>query len=254
YKMPKLLTINENVVAIIDMDKLKATSDYDNEARAHFKSVHASYVNRVEAMPTPIPTHSSYSDATIDAGISQNVVVTLKKDTLQNEVDITCSLEYTCSDLDDNGTEEKFYSDEIYTGAYSIPITTTEVSNLYLFYIPSSFATANPSTKQDTITIKNNDGVKANIYIAYQAQTNMDIPVTIKKLNSLGTDTSGLITVFANFKGTINSATLSSGKLYEETTLDCRIYKMTVTVYPKGTIAKNDYSKPYVSITSVKEE
>lgn len=205
-------------------------------------------------MPTPIPSHSSYTDVAIDAGISKNIIITLTKDTLQNEVDITCSMEYTCFDLDDNGTTEKFYSDEIYEGTYSIPTTTTEVSNIYVFYKPSAFATADPINKQDTITINNDDAVKANIYIAYQAQTNMDIPVTIKKLKNSVIDSTGPITVFANFKGTINSATISSNKLYEETTLDCRIYKMTVTIYPKGTIAKNDYSHPYVSITSVKEE
>ena len=254
YQMPKLLTINENVVAILDMENLQATTAYDNEALSYFKSFHAAYVNAVEAQPTPIPPHTHVADATIDASTTKNIIMTLAKDTIKNENDITSYLKYTCSvDLNDDHVVDTFDSDEIYTGAYTIPTDTSQGSNIYLFYTPSSFAKLDAS-RRDTITIINKDAIKANIYIAYQTSNSTTTPVNIKKLTATGEDTTDNIKVFTNFQGTINSSTISAGKLYDKTTSNYRIYKITIEIYPKGAISNNDFSSPYLTLTSVKEE
>jgi prepilin-type N-terminal cleavage/methylation domain-containing protein len=254
YKMPKLLTINENIVAIIDMENLHATSEYDAEALSYFKSFHATYINAVEAQPTPIPSHTHVSDSLIDTETTKNIIMTFTKDSTNHEIEISCHLEYTCTvDLNDDGDLDTFDSDEIYSGAYSLPTDAAEDSNIYLFYTPSAFALAD-STKRDTITIVNPDELTANIHIAYQTSNSITTPLTIKKLTSTGEDTSSNVTVFTNFQGTINSTTITGGKLYDDTTLACRIYKITVAIYPKGTILNNDFSDPYITLTSVKEE
>jgi len=250
YKAPELLTINDSIVAIIDLENLKATSAYDTEAISEFQTFHTSYIVAVEAKPTPIPTHTHITDDEIKASITKNIIMQLNKNAINNEVDISCYLEYTCRDLNDNGTAEKFISDEIYSGSFMIPASTEDVSNIYLFYTPSSFAVTNAVTRQDTITIMNNDAVKANVYIAYQESSPAVVPVTIKKLTNTGLDTSNTITIFADFIGTINSTSFSAGKLYDQTISDYRIYQITVEIFPVGTI---NYNKPYVTLTSVKE-
>lgn len=255
YQMPQLLMINENIVAIIDMDHLQATGAYDAEAISYFKSFHATYINAIEAKPTPIPAHNHVSDAEIDAAVTKNIVMTLSKDTINNEFDISCYLEYSCPlDLNDDGILDVYDSDEIYSGTYSMPSDLTRKSDIYLFYMPSIFATDAASTRQDTISIINKDSVNANIYIAYQSSSSTKTPVKIMKLTSSGEDNSGAISVFTNFQGTINSSTISAGDLFDMSTLECRIYKITVTIYGKGSILKNDFSDPYITLTSVKEE
>ena len=164
------------------------------------------------------------------------------KDNLTSSLNVKCNVGYSAKI--GSGSLEKTYTDStsVFNGSTLIPEGATIDGNVYFFYTPSMF------TGNDVIKI-NNNGTKINFYLVNQ-KSNLatNINVTTNDTNS------GVSTIFTNYQGTlINSVAASNKNLYTLQNKNHRIYDISVSVYPEGTLATQVLDKAYVTFQSAKE-
>jgi prepilin-type N-terminal cleavage/methylation domain-containing protein len=248
YIMPRLLEINDNTMAVIDLD-----NSMDDQAISDFVLIRSTYLTYLANQPiptvkpgdpTPVPTPAppTITEAEMKENTKKDITINLSKDAVKNRINVVCQVTYTCNiDLNDDGVVETISPSEVYSGSFPIPTTSAEEGNLYLFYTPSIF------TNRDTINI-NNNGSKVNFYIANQTEGTTST-LTVNKNNT----NSGSTTVFTNYQSTlINNLIVDKNNLYSKKQMDQRIYNITVSIYPQGTIASMTLANAYVTFTSAK--
>ena len=264
YSMPNLLELSDKTVAIIDLEggtttwtdntpnndnstDKQAISELFNLINLTHQTYHAS-IPTPTGTPIPIPTPTPIPLQDIKDAIYKDIIINITKDEVQKKVTVICQVIYSCQfDLNDDGVKETYTlpTFEIAIGTYPIPSDSPIENHVYLFYTPSEF------TNRDDFIKISNSGVKSNIYIANQQES------TTMVTNIIKTDTGAASTaVYTNLKSTQINATfpMSDYNLVTKSAKEDRIYNITVTIFKAGSIASRDFSKPYTTFTSTREE
>lgn len=233
YEMPNLMKLDASKVTIVDLK-----NDYDSIAYTNFIS---QYLGFLGGLATPVDPASSLSDD-IKYATKKLITLDILKDNLTSSLNVKCNVGYSAKI--GSGSLEKTYTDStsVFNGSTLIPEGATIDGNVYFFYTPSMF------TGNDVIKI-NNNGTKINFYLVNQ-KSNLatNINVTTNDTNS------GVSTIFTNYQGTlINSVAASNKNLYTLQNKNHRIYDISVSVYPEGTLATQVLDKAYVTFQSAKE-
>lgn len=260
YKMPELLDLNQEAVAVIDLEGMTTTwsnesatalmsktASTDDQAINDFMNLNSAYISALASkaaedgivitLPTPI------EKATIIDKTKKAIDINIIKDVAKSKVYVKCTITYTCNmDLNGDTFNETLAPIEVIAGSYPIPAKEEIESSIYLFYTPSVFL------NKDVINIVNNEA-KANVYIANQ-QTSTTSRVTINK-----SDTLSVTNILTNLTATQRTgAAVNINNLYEEGTAKNRIYKITVSVYQAGALATGSPVNPLATLTSTSEQ
>lgn len=233
FDMPNLLKLDENKLAIIDLK-----NDYDATAFSNFASQYISYLDGL-VIPSAPPSNlneniKSSTNKVIKIGIEKNASLTNLK--------VSCSVDYDTRI--GSGSYAKTYTDhtDIFNGFKPLIESSIVDGNIFLFYTPSMF------TDKDNIII-NNNGAKVDFYLVNQkSDLASNIRLTTSDINS------GVTTIYTNYPGTlINGVAAMNRNLYTQRISDQRIYDVSVSVYPKGTLDSHVLDRAYVTFQSAKE-
>ncbi len=232
FEMPNLLKLDANKVSIVNLK-----NDTDSIALSDFVTQYTSYLN---SLPTPSVPPSTLSND-IKAATNKTITLDIIKSSASS-LQVSCKLNYTTTAGSGAYQKSYTYNTDAFSGTTTIEPGSTKDGNVYLFYTPSMFG------GRDVIKVINN-GAKINFYLVNQ----MDTLGT--NINITSSDTSsGASTFYTNYPGTlVNGVAIANRSLYEKQNSDERIYDISVSVYPKGTIDSQVLDHAYVTFQSAKE-
>jgi len=233
FAMPNLLKLDESKVAIIDLK-----NDYDSVAFSNFAS---QYISFLDGQPIPSQPPSNLSD-NIKTLTNKTITLSVQKNNALSSLNVKGNVSYATKL--GSGAYEKSYTDgtDVFNGSNAIAAGAAIDGNVYLFYTPSMF------TGKDSIKI-NNTGTKINFYLVNQ-KNDLATNINVTTNDSNG----GLTTVYTNYQGTlINGIAATNKNLYTQQNMNHRIYDVTVSIYPKGTVDSKVLDKAYVTFQSAKE-
>lgn len=247
YQFPRLLDLDEEAVALVDLEQNPISPD--DQAVAEFYNMRLSYLAYLDSLAletptaTPIPAPPTISAADIEQSMSKKIEIILEKDVTNSRLYVTCQIKYECGrDLNEDGNGEVLMPVVISKGNYPIPTDASEEGNIFIFYTPSRFV------NRDSIQIINR-GMEGNLYLVNQVEDTMS-KVAITKLEELG----GALEVYSNLTDGQKTGLVTRPYLYSRSSKNNRIYEVTISVYPAGTFGSFPYGEPLVTMTSTQEE
>ncbi len=257
YRMPGLMELNENTVAILDLEGINTIWSDDTEnaepiqhisndeqAVSDFYNIYLTYEAHHKE-PDGIPESDPVTVEDIKEGITKEIKVSLSKEDALQQVFVNCQITYRCSlDLNDDGDSEELTPLDLISGVYPLIPDSETQCYVYVFYTPSEF------DNRDSIMIQN-DSVKANIYIANQNEAATS-QVTLRKKEY----NNPITKLYTNLKmNQLNvDFPINDYNLITKNDKTDRIYNITVSIYPAGAIKSGQLTKTYAIFTSTKEE
>ncbi|WMJ88590.1 type IV pilus modification PilV family protein [Anaerocolumna sp. MB42-C2] len=255
YKMPSLSELNENTVAILDLEGINTTWSDDSEnaePTGHISTDEQAILDFYNIYLSHRALADSQSEDTDPIGmdeikdkITKDIEVYLTKDDTLKQVMVECRITYRCGlDLNENGETEKLPQVNLISGVYPYFPDSNYQCQVYMFYTPSQFI------DRDSIRIQN-DSVDAAIYIANQNEK-ADTRVTIRK-EEINNPITTLYTNLKSYQLDVNFP-VDDYNLITKTEDSDRVYTITVSIYPAGAIQSGQLTKTYAVLTSAKEE
>ena len=255
YKMPNLYELNENSVAILDLEGINTTWSDDSEnaeptghistdeqAISDFYNI---YLSHQALDDSQSEDNEPISIDEIKDKITKDIEVYLTKDDTLKQVMVECRITYRCGlDLNDDGKTEKLPQINLISGVYPYIPDSNYQCQVYMFYTPSQFS------DRDAIRI-HNDSVDAAIYIANQNEKT-DTRVTIRK-EDINNPVTAIYTNLNRYQLDVNFP-IDDYNLITKTEDTDRVYTITVSIYPAGAIKSGQLTKTYAVLTSSKEE
>ncbi len=258
YKMPSLAELNENTLAILDLEGINTTWSDDSEnaeptwhistdeqAISDFYNIYLSHQALEDRQSEDTDDTHNIGIDEIKGKISKDIEVYLTKDDTLKQVTVECRITYRCDlDLNEDGRTEKLPQLNLIYGVYPYITGSENQCQVYLFYTPSQF------TDRDSILI-HNDSVDAAIYIANQnEEANTRVKIRKEEINHPITK---LYTNLKNYQIDVNFP-INDYNLVTKKVDSNRVYMITVSIYPAGAIQSGQLTKTYAVLTSAKEE
>lgn len=258
YKMPDLAELNENTVAILDLEGINTTWSDDSEnaepirhistddqAISDFYNIYLAHQALEDIKTEETQKSPAAGMDEIKAEVTKTIEIYLTKDDSLGQAAVNCSITYRCGlDLDEDGEPEELPRIDVSSGNYPLITKGETQCQVYLFYTPSEF------TGRDSI-ILHNDGVDAEITIASQNEE-ANSRVTIRKEENHNPVTK-IDTNLKNNQMDVDFPVNNDGLVVKKEDTN-RVYTMTVAVYPAGTIGSGKLEKAYAVLTSAREE